>query len=232
MATIGVQSGIGVGQTLERAVGKVRRQIDEYVAGINALDQHMNELVSRRGGALLDLARHYLPDITLETIQQTFVEVRDDLLEVLARKQRREREPHDQSAAAERTAEHQEAELARITELLNAKVAEREKLETLVAERLHASEEFKQLSAQALESEHELERNEARVTDIKEEAAKKLPSYDRSRLFKYLYNAGYGTPRYQGTGLTRRLDRWVAGIIDYSSARLGYDYLRVTPELI
>lgn len=229
---VGVQSGVEVGQTLERAVGKVRRQIDEYVAGINALDQHMNELVSRRGGALLDLARHYLPDITLETIQQTFVEVRDDLLEVLARKQRRERDLRDQSAAAERTAEHQEAELARITELLNAKVAEREKLETLVAERLHASDEFKRLSEQALESEQELERNEARVTDIKEEAAKKLPSYDGSRLFKYLYNAGYGTPRYQGTGLTRRLDRWVAGMIDYSSARLGYDFLRVTPELM
>jgi hypothetical protein len=210
----------------------VRRQLDDHVAGVRALDQQVNELVSRRGGALLDLARHYLPDIRLETIQQAFVEVRDDLLEVLARKQKREREVADQVAAAERQAEHQEAELARVTEALNEKVAEREKLEQVVSERLHGSDEFKRLSEQALSAETELERNEDRVADIKEEAGKKLPSYDGSRLFKYLYDAGYGTPAYMGEGLTRRLDGWVARMIDYSSARRGYDFLRVTPELM
>jgi uncharacterized protein YoxC len=227
-----VQSGVEVGRVLQRGVDQVRRQLDEHVAGIHALDQQVNELVSRRGGALLDLARHYLPDIKPETIQQTFAEVRDDLLEVLARKQKREREVADQAAAAERRAEHQEAELGRVTESLNEKVAEREKLEQVVSERLHGSDEFKRLSEQALVAETELERNEDRVADIKAEAGKKLPSYDRSRLFKYLYEAGFGTPIYEGKGLTRRLDGWVARMIDYPSARRGYDFLRVTPELM
>jgi chromosome segregation ATPase len=227
-----MQSGIEVGHTLERAVGKVRRQLDDYVSGLHELDQHLNDLVARRGGALLDLARHYLPDMQLATIQRTFAEVRDDLLDLLARKQRRERDLRDQSAAAERAAEHQEAELARVTEALNAKVAEREKLETQLAERLHGSEEFTRLSQQALEAEQELQRNEARVDDIKREAAKKLPPYDQSRLFRYLYDAGYGTPRYQATGWTRRIDAWVARMIDFAAARRGYDYLRVTPELM
>ncbi len=226
------QSGVDVGRTLERAVGRVRRQLEEHVAGLTALDQQVNDLVARRGGALLDLARHYLPDMTQETVERTFVEVRDDLRDLLARKQRRERELQDQLAALERTAEQQEAELARVTELLNAKVAEREKLEALVAERLHGSDEFKRLSEQAIAAETELERNEERVAEIKAESAKKLPSYDRSRLFKYLYEAGYGTSRYAGQGLTRRIDGWVARMIDYSAARRGYDFLRVTPELM
>lgn len=227
-----VQSGADVGRTLQRGVDRVRRQLDEHIAGIQALDQHVNELVSRRGGALLDLAKHYLPDITLETVQQTFVEVRDDLMEVVARKQKRERELHDQTAAAERTVEHHEAELARVTESLNAKVAEREKLEQVVGGRLHGSDEFKTLSEQALTAETELERNEARVAEMKQQAEKKLPSFDNSRLFKYLYDAGWGTPRYHGEGLTRRIDGWVARMIDFPTARRGYDFLRVTPELM
>ena len=181
---------------------------------------------------MLDLARHYLPDMSPETIQRAFEEVRDDLLEVLARKQRRERDVRDQAAAAEREAEHQEAELARITEALNSKVDERQKLEALVAERLHQTEEFKRLSEQALAAERELQRNEERVAEIRSEAKKKMPSFERSRLFEYLHKAGYGTPDYQANGLTRRLDAWVARMIDYPAARRSYEFLRVTPELI
>ncbi len=228
----GVQSGADVGRVLQRGVDAVRRQLDQHVAGVQQLDQQVNDLVARRGGALLDLARHYLPDISRDTIQRTFVEVRDDLLEVLARKQKREREVHDLVAAAERQVEHQEVELGRVTEELNAKVAEREKLEQVVSERLYGSDEFKALSEQALAAETELERNEDRVADVVAQAEKKLPSYDRSRLFKYLYDAGYGTPQYQGEGLTRRIDGWVAKMIGFASARRGYDFLRVTPELM
>ncbi len=229
---VNAQSGADVGRTLQGAVDRVRRQLDEHVAGLHALDQQVNDLVARRGGALLDLARHYLPDMSVETIGGSFVEVRDDLLDVLARKQRREREVQDQVAAAERAAEHQEAELARVTEELNAKVAARQKLEALVAERLHGSDEFKQLSDQALTAETELNRNEDRVEEMQAETKKKLPSYNRSRLFKYLYEAHYGTPEYQGKGLTRRIDGWVAKMINYAAARVGYEFLRVTPELM
>ena len=143
-----------------------------------------------------------------------------------------ERDVQDKVAAAERQSEHQEAELGRVTEALNGKVAERQKLEALVADRLHGSDDFKKLSEQALAAETELERNEGRVAEIKAEADKKLPSYERSRLFKYLYNAGYGTAEYAGKGLTRSIDAWVAKMIDYASARRGYDFLRVTPELM
>ncbi|HYO23909.1 MAG TPA: hypothetical protein VEQ85_03085, partial [Lacipirellulaceae bacterium] len=229
---IHAQSGAAVGHALEQGVLMVRRQLDGHVAGVHALDQQVNDLVARRGGALLELARHYLPNLDAETIEATFAEVRGDLAQVLARKQRREREVQDQVAGAQRESEHQEAELARITDELNAKVAEREKLQALVAERLQGSDEFTRLSEQALVAEQELERNEDRVAEMQAEAKKKLPSYERSRLFKYLYDARYGTPEYQGAGLTRRLDGWVAKMIDYSAARQGYDFLRVTPELM
>lgn len=217
---------------LQRSVDRVRRQVDRHVAGMRELDGKVSELVERRGDALLDLAKHYLPDMSLASIQGAFVEIRDDLLEVFSRKQRRQQQLQDEAAGCEREVEHREAELQRVTDELNEKVAERERLQELLSERLHGSEEFKALSARALEAEQELERNEDRVAEIKAEAAQKLPSYEKSRLFKYLWDAGYGTSRYKGQGWTRRIDRWVAGLIDYPTARRGYDFLTTTPDLI
>ncbi|MCA9234394.1 MAG: hypothetical protein KDA44_02935 [Planctomycetales bacterium] len=229
---LNVLSGAGVEQTLAQAVDRIRRQVDEHVAGMRELDGKIGELVERRGTALMDLAQHYLPDITLASIQSTFVEVRDDLLEVFARKQRRQQQLHDESAGCERQVEHLEAELKRVTDELNEKVAERERLEELLSERLHGSEEFQTLSARALDAEQELQRNEARVAEIQAEAAEKLPSYENSKLFMYLWDAGYGTAAYQAEGWTKRMDRWVAKLIDYPAARRGYHFLKATPELM
>lgn len=232
MGVTTVIPGRAVGEVLARATERLRGQLDERSAASRQLDQQVDELLSRRGEAFLDLARHYLPDISPERIQGTFVEIRDDLLEVLARKTRRQRELEQQLAAQQRDLEAREAALADVTDQLNRKVAQREELEKSLAERLRGSDEFNRLSQAALEAERELERNEQRVAESKDEAARKLPSYDRSKLFKYLYDRGYGTAAYRGEGFAKRMDRWVAKLIDYPRARSSYEFLRVTPELM
>ena len=70
------------------------------------------------------------------------------------------------------------------------------------------------------------------MAEIRAEAQEKLPSYDKNRLFRYLLDRDYGKPEYKKKGWTRRLDRWVAKLIDYQGARRSYDFLRVTPELM
>ena len=46
------------------------------------LDAEMNELIAKRSETLVELARHYLPDLKPETIQGSFVEVRAELLKL------------------------------------------------------------------------------------------------------------------------------------------------------
>ncbi|MCA9260279.1 MAG: hypothetical protein KDA61_13805 [Planctomycetales bacterium] len=227
-----MQAGRIVGDKLQRALEEVRNRLDGHASEMHDLDQRMQELLARRGDAFLDLAKHYLPNVDEESIANAFVEVRDDLLEVLARKQRRQREIESQIEADDREILRLNVELERVTERLNQKVAEREELEKVVAERLHGSDEFRNLSQRAIEAEQKLEDNERRVAEIKSEASRKLPSYERSDLFQYLYNRGFGTAAYQEKGLTRRLDRWVARLISYPQARLGYEFLQRTPELM
>ena len=185
---------------------------------------------------LLELAHHYLPEISRETIASSFREIREDLRQVLASKQRRQQQLGQELEKIETDILRQQVELDQVTEALDEKVAQREKLEAVVAERLAGHDSFQQLSGRALEAEQELDRNEQRIAEIGKEVAEKRPAYENSRLFQYLHQQGYGTPGYDPKGrkwgLTKRLDRWVARMIDYGRARRSYDFLRVTPELM
>ena len=229
---LNVRSGREVGRVLERAVEQVRQRLSAHADGIRELDAEMNELIAKRSETLVELARHYLPDLKPETIQGSFVEVRAELLDLLSQKQRRQLELQDQAAGASREVEHQDAELDRVTDGLNAKVAEREQLEALVAERLARDRGVHDPLAAGAGRGAGTESERGARHRYSERRQRKLPSYERSRLFKYLYDAGYATGRYQAGGLTRRLDRWVAKMIDFESARRGYDFLRTTPELM
>ncbi len=225
-------SGRSVGQAIQQASEQMRRQQAEGQASLQKLDQSLNELVDRRGQTLLELAEHYLPEINRESVLATFRGIRDELLDVLTRKQRRERQLHETLKQDESESVRLQANLEQVTDALNEKVAEREQLEEIVAKRLAAHEKFQELSKQALVAERELERNEQRVAEIQQEASEKLPAFDNNRLFRYLYDLGFGTPEYKKKGLTRQMDRWIAKMVDYARSRRSYDFLRVTPELM
>lgn len=227
-----VISGRSVAQALNQAAEQLRRQQTECQSSLQRLDEATNEWVDRRGKTLLELAEHYLPEVSRESVLVAFRDVRDDLLQVLARKQRRERALHSLLVEDESEATRIKSNLERVTEQLDEKVAERERLEDVVAEQLKSHDKFQQLSQQALVAEQELERNEERIAEIKQEASEKLPAYDNNRLFRYLYDRGYGTGEYKKKGLTRTLDRWVAKMVKYGRSKRSYDFLRVTPELM
>ena len=226
------RSGYSVGNAVQQAVQGVNAHAQECFAQMNELDEESKGLVERRGQALLELAEHYLPAIDEQSVAGTFQEVRSQLMEVLSRKQRHERELQKTLAADAKERARLEQELDRITAALNEKVARREELEKEVAKRLESDPEFQRLSKEALIAEKELNRNEERVADIQQEAKEKLPSYEKSSLFQYLHKRGYGTPGYNKSGMTERLDKWVAGMIDFHRARRSYEFLRVTPELM
>ena len=225
-------AGRSVARALNQAVEELRRQQTECQTSLRRLDEATNEWVERRGKTLLELAEHYLPEVSRDSILVAFRDVRDELLDVLKRKQRRERQLHDALIQDEADATRLKNELEEVTERLNAKVEQRQELEEVVAGRLKEHERFQQLSQEAIAAEHELERNEERIAEIKQEAADKLPAYEKNRLFRYLRDRGFGTAEYKKKGLTRTLDRWVAKMVKYGRSKRSYDFLKVTPELM
>jgi len=103
----------------------VAARIEEELEG---LDGRMDELVASRGATLLELARHYLSEITRENVDRAFAEIRGDLEGILARKRRQQRKLRHAVAGLQGPHQRREKELASVTQRLNETVARRESL--------------------------------------------------------------------------------------------------------
>lgn len=225
-------AGREVLHVLEQSLAHARGRSNELQNSLEHLDEVTREAVEKRSQALLDLSLHYLPEMSAQAVERTFQEVRRELREVLLRQQKRQRELQTEWDEALNLRTELESKLEQITNELNALVERRELLQTKLADEMLADAHFQGLTQRAFAAEEELKRNEERVVESQQEAKEKLPAYERSSLFQYLHKRRYGTPQYNRGGLTKRLDGWVAKLIDYNRASQGYQFLRVTPELM
>ena len=110
-----------------------------------------------------------------------------------------------------------------------AGVEEQMDLARAVEQRLQEDAGFVRLSDRAAMAEAALERAEANLEEIEQDADRKLPAYENSSLFRYLRDRQLGTDQYSKKGFTRRMDRWVAKMIDYHKAKQSFDFLHDTP---
>ncbi len=226
------QPGSIIYRQLQSMLDDARGTVLRVKQGLALLEGQMNELVARKGAALLELARHYLPEISRSAIETTFVEIRSSLLEVLGRKERTQAELASRANRFVETCATLEQQLAGVTDQLNEQVRRREALEATVGEQLRQDVEFQRLTRDAALAEEVLQKNEARVKEMQRSAQEKLPPYQRSSLFRYLLRRKYGTAEYTVQGWTRQWDKWVADLIDFPRAKQGYEFLTTTPGLM
>lgn len=226
------RSGQEVLHALRSAHGDLQRTVRSLAEERSRQDQELRQAIQDLDQEIRGLAEHYLPELSRPAIAGTFAEVRDDLLTVLAQLQQSQH-----SAALGRDLLQGEQESLReqidaTTLQLNDKVRQREELEQQVADALAADSGFQKLSQQLQQAESRLAQNERTLAEVKQESQEKLPPYRQSQLFMYLHRRQFGTPAYASTGLVRRLDRWVAELIDYRQARQSYEFLTLTPGLM
>ena len=224
--------GRQVFQELRQAHELARADAERATGAERHLKTEIEQVVSDRGTVLLELAKHDLPDLRRETIQSTFAEIQRELLLIVERKERTLSEL--QGRIQRLLAAEQEASLARSAAdaQLTQQLAEQTRLQAIVQTELQAHAEFPSLSKQAVEAEAALHRDEKRVADVQAGATEKLPTYERSSLFQYLYRRRFLTPESHQRGWTRRLDRWVSDLIGYPTAKRGYEFLKNTPVLM
>jgi hypothetical protein len=227
-----VTEGTAVLGLLQAELDKAERELSACQEDVDQADKKMHDLLAARGDVLVKLARHYLPEISRPAVATTTTEIRGELLAIVSRKEARRQELQQKLASCQGEAERTHANLDRVTALLNEKVKERERLEAQVAEALKNNQDFQTRSKLALQAEEQLHRNEQRSADIEKEAALKLPHYENSSLFRYLYERHFGTPAYHAGHFVTFVDSWVAGLIDYRKARVGYEFLKKVPEAV
>lgn len=220
-------------------LANLRRRLEEaraHTAGVRqefeAVDRQVDEFVARRGEAIVELAKHDLPDMSQSSIERTFTEIRDELKTILGRKERAQAELNGRLERFRASIRDLQQKVSAAAAELNRLVAKRSELERTTTDRLKADAEFQQLSQQAIQAEMQLKANEERTAELQREAKEKLPAYQSSRLFQYLQQRRFGTPEYVHTGWTRSMDRWLARLIHYERHRRGYEFLMHTPALV
>ncbi|MBX3443797.1 MAG: hypothetical protein KF774_15415 [Planctomyces sp.] len=219
-------------QELRRSLSDLHADAAALRTQHRELDARMQQVIAERGAAFLELARHYLPVLSREASDRTFGGIRDDLLAIVERKERRVRELAERLGRLQESAAASQARADASLAAADEATRNRDQRRQALVDQLARNEEFQTLSRQALESEQELQRDEERVVEIQREAAEKIPAYERSRLFRYLRDVGFGTADYRPRGLRRRMDRWVARQIEFSRASRSYDFLRHTPDIM
>ncbi|MBI5850552.1 MAG: hypothetical protein HZB39_05860 [Planctomycetes bacterium] len=224
--------GTEVVRVVLRGARKAKQAADLLTAESAGLQGRLLEAVERRGKALQQLAQYYLPKLDDQTVAAAFREVRGELEMLQLRQKVRADELRASIAAADAEQAKLDAELAQVTEQLEALVAERTAIETAIAGRLAADAEFQAMAREVAHAETRLERDEERAAELARESKRKLPPYERSRLFQYLLARDWGTSRYASRGFVRRMDGLVARVIDWPRAKAGWDFLRATPELV
>lgn len=222
--------GPDVHQQLMDAYAETQSRLEADRATITDVRVQRDELSDNRADALVSLAEHYLPELTREAIQETWGEIQPAVNSTLLQKEdhrRRLQEQLDQLAAS---LQHHQQQLGENGRQLDEASAKLQSVTSQVESRLQSDPKFVELSDRAAVAEAALERAEANLEEIDQDAARKIPDYNQSTLFRYLYDRGLGTPQYRGRGFTRRMDRLLAKYIGFERAKSGYDFLKNTPE--
>lgn len=224
--------GADVFDELQRAAGAARRESDAAVAAARAVRNQVDALGRERLQTLRELAAAQLPELNAATAGGAMPELVDELQQFERERQARSAELSAQLEALGRTMAERSAQLAAKTAELDQVVARRDALLAEVAKRLAADPRHPPLAEQATQAEVRLARDVGRADELRGEAAAKLPPYEKSRLFQYLWRRQFGTAAYAARGFTARMDRWVADLIGYAGAVDGYRFLKTTPEIV
>ena len=189
-------------------------------------------MASRQTEAFIDLARHYLPDLTHRSLANAWHEVSNQIRDLFLLKNDKRRglkEKLQQVQSRQQQLQQQLDELGEQLEheklVLSCKMGNYRKL-------LREDPRIKACNQAISNIDDQIESCLRQLDTAQSEAKSKLPEYEESSLFRYLRDRQYGTPAYEGGGLERHWDRWVAKLIDYDSANKSYHHLRTTPTFL
>ncbi|EMI47298.1 hypothetical protein [Rhodopirellula sp. SWK7] len=211
------------------AYDETAARIERLRGQMGQIEQERDKLEDDRDQTLSKLAEHYLPDLSPESVQQTWVSVRPTMREILLRKENRVRELREELSDEDHLRNRLEEDLQRVNQRLDEAEQKQSEIATQVEEYLAKQPEFVDLSNRAGQAELALQRAESNLDEISQDAARKLPAYNECKLFSYLKDRDFGTPEYTHRGFTRRMDRMVAKYVGYNEAKRNFDYLTNTP---
>ncbi len=225
-------SGSSVYQTITSKISGVEQEHKKAAQAIRKTEAQIDTLVQEREQRFNALAEFYLPELSAKEVKQTIHELQQTVRQIYAQKMQRTRELDGLMETSEERQHQLQQALGTVDKELEEKAGVRDTLEGKVAGELEQNSAYKSLHEAAGQAQARLEQNKVRAKTFSEEAAQSLKGYETEPLFMYLAKRSFGTDSYAGSGIRRRLDNWVARLVNYKENGPKYDFLRQMPAAI
>ncbi len=227
-----ISTGRSVHQQLKSQIDALETEHQGFASRIHDAEGDITALTTEREDIYVKLARVYLPELTAQSVVDTLKEVQATVRECFNEKQKR-RGALVAALKDNRTLRAQEqAKLDQLTSAIEAKAAERAKIEAALAATLRANANYTRACALADASKSPLEQYQARAKAFGDEAKAKSAVYETETLFTYLVKRGYNTEQYSAFAFTRFFDDRVAVAVNFREAKKSYDRLIALPKFI
>lgn len=225
-------SGNTVLGKIKSKIREVENNVRVFETEIRGHENQLTDLTEKRDIYYSELAHIYLPELDADSVANTLSGMKKEITSIFRGKQRKRDQLENLMHEHEEERDLLDKKLGAVTEKLDAKAQERDRLQKELANELEKNNEYQNLHKKAQEANKRLEANKNRVTEVQNEAEQKLPDFQNSRLFMYLINSGYNTNIHNYNRNIQRLDSWVAKLVHFDDNKKCYDFLRSMPQLI
>ena len=217
-------------ERIDQAMTGMRRDEARMSDMLRGLTEQATRLRAEEAEAFRALARIRLDTLQSEAVAAPLDRAEREALAVIARA------AADAEALKARRIEAEE----RLTQWQDARRRTAEKVEAAidaldvrrasVEARLKDDPEWQRDAEALARAEAIAEEADRKADQAEANLAEKRKPYESDPLFMYLWVRRFGTSAYGTTGLTRFLDRWVAGLVGYDRARPDFVMLQEIPE--
>ncbi|MGD2000796.1 MAG: hypothetical protein PVJ00_09525 [Desulfobacterales bacterium] len=214
---------------LNQHIDATRTALDTLHQRKEAANQQLLQLRNQMAEAYRRLARFRLDELAADRVVTQLDETDRAVVKLLERRAKA-------LQALDATIEQAAPELASLN---TDREQARQKRDTLIKQlddhaadikaQLSRQEPYRTQEKRVAEETAKAERANGKATQAEADQSEKGKSYREDPLFMYLWQRRYLTPDYAGSGLTRTLDGWVAGLINYSDAHSNYYMLTELP---
>jgi len=226
------KSGSSVLEDIQRQISTVKKKAGEYSSNMSSCERKISSLSSEREQCVAQLAEFYLPELDSKTLQESSRDIHVAAQKFYDQKLKRHDELEKLMFTSNEKIDAYTKKASDIVTKLNAKASERDAAYELMVKAIECNPERAGIFAKVSQLEEQQKRDLQRISEMQEDAKKKLPAYEADPLFTYLVNrAKFGTKEYSGSGIIKTLDEWVAKMDNFEENFRNCSTLMAMPEI-
>lgn len=189
---------------------------------ITGLTNEREEIYSR-------LALICLPELSTSLIEN-LREAQDTIKSIYDTRQERRKELEKFMGSSKERRKELDITLSNLEKGLDETANKRDSLQATVGSELSGNQNYLQLRVLRDQAQKRVVQNKSRYETFKKESEEKLVAYNHDRLFRYLADRNFESRKERLNPLVRRLDQWVADIVNYKNSKKNYDFLLSIPK--